>query len=457
MKKYFQGRRALLFKLLTLLSLTSINNLAVANSEQFEQAYAPIMVGNITTFIPIELEMPQTVLVSLKNTGASYLLEWSPVSSADYYKVEQFIGGKWHSIAVKLNVNKLTVTDLSSSQFRVTACNRYGCSETQKNNHLVDGQLTIEHFKASSDIVEKGALATLSWSVKNVSQIRIESSSGEIYKDLKPSGSLQVNPYQFTSYNLIASGFQQNKIMKTAIVVEQERKIIETPYTGYLEPLRNKGFDVISRTLLELPQGLVFSTHDEQLGLVNKSGDVLWLIELEGIVANRVTYNQAKNWVNFSVSKLDNTGQSCAVDIATGRIEKCNALQSPAIASPLLLTTNENGISVTRVANIDMDGKLYLANFDTLEIEQTINLPPELITQKITSNIAVVEGTAKFVMRVDDNKYAALSVAPKEDSFSCNSLSSCGDSLMKVFSTSSEKETQSEKLQLKIDWIKEHK
>ncbi|RZQ52622.1 hypothetical protein C1E23_13255 [Pseudoalteromonas phenolica] len=440
-----------------MLSLTSINNLALANTEQFEQAYAPVMVGNITTFIPIEIKVPQTVLVSLKKSNSSYLLEWSPVSSADYYKVEQFVDGKWQSLALQLNSNKFTVSNLLSSEFRVTACNRYGCSETQKNNHLVDGGLTIEHFKVSSDIVRKGEAVTLSWSVKNVSQIRVESSDGKIYRDLQPNGRLQIRPEKFTSFNLVTSGFQQSKSMKTAIVVEQERKEIETPYTGYLEPLRNKGFDVISRTLLELPQGLVFSTHDEELGLVNKSGDVLWLIKLEGIVANRVTYNQDKNWINFSVSKLDNTGQSCAVDIATGHIEKCNDLQSPAIASPLLLKTVENGVAVTRVANIDMEGKLYLANVDTMRIEQTISLPPELKAQKITSNIAVIDGTSQFVMRVTDSKYAALSVTPVEDSTMCNSLSSCGDSLMKVFSSSNEEDNQSEKLELKIDWIKEHK
>ncbi|RZM78362.1 hypothetical protein [Pseudoalteromonas rubra] len=439
---------------------------SISNSyaRDFEQAYILVSVGKIQVPIPVTILPASSKLVTLRETESGYELEWSPIDSTEFYIVEQLVNGHWQQVGGDITATRLTVTNKLGSNFRVTACGRYGCGSAAIRNSIVDGPVAVKRFSSSSDQVLQGEQTTLSWHTSNASNVYITTNFGQVYRGLPAVGSMRVSPHDFGIYTLNANGFGSSVSVSATVVVEKPRALVSTPQTAYLEPLRNKGFDVIGRTLLELPLGVVFSTHDEHVALVNKSGDIVWRREVDGVVANQGHFNVSDGVLSFSVSKLDGTGRLCSLDVNTGNNFKCIATESPAIAKPFMLDVasssfasreNQSAASGTEptqkvIAVVDMNGRLYLADKDTLNVKHSALLPAEVRQQKITANIAAEYGTSRFVMRVSNNQYAALSINPPDDG--CHNLSTCTRSVMSVFGMEDDEPAEPV---IKLEWFKE--
>ncbi|KZN53722.1 hypothetical protein N474_19315 [Pseudoalteromonas luteoviolacea CPMOR-2] len=449
--------------LFTFILLLVLSFKAKANQRSFEQAYAPIFVDKITIFIPIENLPSNSRLVSLKETDNGYLIEWDQADGATFYYVEQLVNGVWQQVGDDVTGLSMSISGKSSSQFRVVACGRYGCSkQATHQNVIANGDLQLSQFSLSKPDVTRGQGAILTWKVHNASSVKIVGSNGSTFKNLPLSGSLNVFPSDFTNYTLVSSGFGQTLSASRSVVVTEPRSMIQTPVTNYIEPLRNMGYDVIARSLLALPQGVMFSTHDEKIALVNKSGVVLWEKQLEGVAANMGNYDADTKQVFISVSKLNGAGQTCALNVNNINNYSCLETTSSAIARPVVIelapsSNSETSVPSKLVASVDMKGNLYVMDKLSLQLTHAVTkLPTEVTKQGVTANIAAVPNTSDLIMRVSEREYASISIT--EAQTGCNSFSSCTQSVMSLFSDDSEADEQTTpKLEVKVNWVKEHK
>ncbi|TQF67827.1 hypothetical protein [Pseudoalteromonas luteoviolacea] len=458
--------------LFTLILLLTLSCESVANQRTFEQAQEPIFVGDIALFVPVELLPSDSKLVALKETDSGYLIEWDEADGASFYYVEQLVNGVWQQVGSDVwhqagsNANNLsmTISGKSSSQFRVVACGQYGCSKQAVNQNVIaNGDLQLSQFTISKPEITRGQKSALSWEVHNASSVKIVGSDGSIYKNLPTSGSLSIYPWAFTNYTLLANGFGQALHASQGIVVNEHRDVIQTPFTNYIEPLRNMGYDVIARSLVALPQGVMFSTHDEKIALVNKSGVVLWEKQLDGVVANMGNYDADSNRVFVSVSKMDGTGQTCSIDINNIDNYNCVTTSSSAISRPVVIelassANSEIEAPMKLVASIDMKGNLYVMDKQTLNLTHEVTtLPTQVAKYGVTANIAAVPNSSDLIMRVSEREYASISIAEVPVG-GCHSLSSCAQSMFSLFSNDSATDEQAPpKLEVKLNWVKEHK
>ncbi|WP_193343326.1 hypothetical protein [Pseudoalteromonas luteoviolacea] len=168
--------------LFTFILLLVLSSKSIANQRSFEQAYAPISVNKITIFIPIENLPSNSRLVSLKETDNGYLIEWDQADGATFYYVEQLVNGVWQQVGGDVTGLSMSISGKSSSQFRVVACGRYGCSkQATHQNVIANGDLQLSQFSLSKPEVTLGQASLLSWKVKNASSVTITGSNGSVY------------------------------------------------------------------------------------------------------------------------------------------------------------------------------------------------------------------------------------------------------------------------------------
>ncbi|KZN50857.1 fibronectin type III domain-containing protein [Pseudoalteromonas luteoviolacea] len=446
---------------IVILSLLCVSFFSFSDQRQFEQAYAPISVGQITIFIPVDYDIFPPKNLVVKESGSNYLIEWTGVPGANYYDIEQIINGKWVRVGSDIKALSFTVKKGHSANFRVSACNQFGCSTRPAHqNSLVVDDLEIKRFTASSYKVDQNTLTQLSWEVENASNVVIRSSEGKTFEQLALRGKIHVYPSNLETFTITASGFGQSLSDSLMVVVNIPREIIETTLTPYIEPLRGKGFDVIERSLLPLPSGVMFSTHDERVVMVNRSADVLWKYEMKGVVANKGKFVPELGSVFVSVSKLDGTGEICALDVTGMKEHICKNTVHSSISSPVVIDlppSSEGEAPKKLIAVVDMKGKLYLKDPRTLEsMYKVVDIPPELISEHITANIAVEPNSSNLILRVSPDRYVSISIL--EQSKGCRDLSSCTRSFMSLFSSSSNVQEQQEPtINIEVNWVKEHK
>ena len=368
MKKYIHGRRALLFKLFTVLSLTSINNLALANTEQFEQAYAPVMVGDITTFIPIELTPDAVVRVSSKQVGDQTQLAWTPSSNAEYYKVLKYNGSSWVTVMPKVTNSFYTYN--GTGQFRVVACFKYGCQTSTATSVHEKNELSISAFYTQTNAqISENSQVTVAWQLAGSTSATVTHiQNGRA--TTKPITALQSGSTSFyvqsdSKFRLTASGFN-GETTSTEIHVATQRA---NPFldkglkSEYKQPLYNLGLDIIQRTILQTDHHLVFATHDSKLFFYRAyreqgqpvSWQQEWQLTLDGVV-NSIP-NLTENYLYFSETNASNQGRLCKARLT----DKQNLICSDYYAEPLLtspiIVNNDGDYSAKFVDSISPTSK----------------------------------------------------------------------------------------------------
>ncbi|OCQ23661.1 hypothetical protein A7985_06885 [Pseudoalteromonas luteoviolacea] len=197
---------------------------------EFEQAYAPIFVGDIVTFIPVEIIPETTRYLSVKTHSNRADVAWSPNKDADYYQLQKYENGVWTYVTERHSLTYHSVYG-SSGPFRVRGCHKYGCAPWQSYNHQVQGSLDILSFTSDNSQFNSSGRVKLEWSLQGATSVSLlrEEAGTVVSKldNLSPTkGSLYVNVNKMTEFTLIATGFggevlSQNLITDGTINLDQ--------------------------------------------------------------------------------------------------------------------------------------------------------------------------------------------------------------------------------------------
>jgi hypothetical protein len=360
----------ILFILLTAHLIISVP----ANATQtFEQAYAPIDVSGITIFIPIDRQPSVPPQLSIKHDGDKYLLNWSS-NDATYYQLESLVDGAWISIANNIPTNQYTASLEYGDKFRVSACDRYGCSNWREVNNYIHTQLMINRFSKSSDGVAVGNTVLLSWDVDSSININISSNQGHRFSTYINQGQQKFSVNKLTEFTLTASSFIEThtqKLMVAPAFKAPDFRIVPSE-DNYLQPLlehvksQNKNMLPIERALLSLSLANgtklnIVPQQDNKLSRVSDTGVEQWTINLSGVLANKPVFKANQDGVSgylyFNLSAVNGSGQLCKIQIDGTDIQclttKPNTSQKliNIIAAPLLVDD--------RMFSISLHGHLY--------------------------------------------------------------------------------------------------
>lgn len=337
-----------LIVLLFALSFLAVNNVTAM---EFKQAYAPIKVGKITTFIPIERAPDAPVYVSVQPDDAGDRLVWTAVGDADYYRIEQYISGKWVIVNANYQGNHYTMPSTASGVYRVTACDEYGCAEAKQQNRVTSELFSVNAFYSDRSQVDEFGQLKLGWQITGAARVsltRYENGSAVYsWPILNPQqGTLTTKINQRSHFKLTAYDFNgQATTRALSITTMPENPIQLDGVKGqYHQPHFLSGLDVVEHSVLENEDNLFFATHDQTLYRysVNKqAGKIVdwkpeWKLSLPGVVNDTPTLIGSE--LLFSVSMLNGTGQVYRARLSDGKItQRSKATNSNLLASPLFV------------------------------------------------------------------------------------------------------------------------
>ncbi|RZM74391.1 hypothetical protein C3B51_19730 [Pseudoalteromonas rubra] len=336
-----------------LMLLFTLNFIAITSvtAMEFKQAYAPISVGKITTFIPIERAPDAPVYVSVQPSDAGDKLVWSAVDSAKFYFIEQYINGKWEMVNANYQGTQYTLPKSASGVYRVTACDEYGCAKAKQQNRVVSEPLAVKAFYTNRSQVDDYQRVSLSWEISGAATVSItryeQGRKVESWLNINPSrGTLTSNVRSLADFRLVAKDFNGETIarkLRIATLPENPVKL-QGAKGKYTQPLFHSGLDIVSRSMLVKHGSVYFSTHDGQLmrySAEKQNGAAVewkksWSLKLDGVVNNAPVMKADK--LLFSVSLRNGTGKMCRVNASTGGEKECTEIKSSAlIASPLII------------------------------------------------------------------------------------------------------------------------
>ncbi|KZN33634.1 hypothetical protein N474_19335 [Pseudoalteromonas luteoviolacea CPMOR-2] len=326
--------------------------LSMTANASFEQAYAPINVGSITIFIPIELLPEKASYLSLNTDSGQTRLAWSPVSDADYYQIQHFENGQWVSISDQYTSTHYSTQSITGP-FRVRACHRYGCADWQSNIRNVQDPLNIQAFYSDSARSDDAGRINIGWSVLGASSVtltqKVAGSVVSVKQGLNPTQGV-TTPYisGLTEFTLSAHGFGGQVIHKNLSVTSKPKFPIQLQGQkgGFKQPLYESSLDIVEKSIVEYDDNLFFATHDGLLmfyqGVRRSDGEVTWRhgwnMQLEGIINNAPVVDG--DFLYFTESYFDNTGQACRVRWLDASAKVCsdktnnNLLASPVMVKP---------------------------------------------------------------------------------------------------------------------------
>ena len=371
------------------------------SSETFEQAYAPIAVGDITIFIPIDRQPALPPSLSIKASGSQYLLEWNG-DGATRYKVEHLVNGIWVLLADSISTPSYQTSINNGPNFRVSACDRYGCSGWRPVNNIINSPLQIRSFNTNNYLISSSSSAIIAWDVTGASKVSVRSSHGQVYQNLKLKGKLSVSTSSITSFTLTAEGFGGRRSQKLTIVkpLHQTRAFAANVGT-YLQPLLNVGINPIQRSLLtgENHHNYV-ADMQHRLHRITDNGEVIWSRKVNGLIANKPLL--IGNWIYYTVSHLDGKGEVCKLNINNDSV-RCHMVNNAAISGPVNFEPSDNTMYV-----IDVSGIVYefdITYFDT--IKQITDLHLARNTRVLTTP-AMDPKLRQMIVRTEDNSIIAV-------------------------------------------------
>ncbi|WP_299491926.1 hypothetical protein [uncultured Shewanella sp.] len=351
-----------------------------AHAETFEQAYAPIGVGDITIIIPIDRQPAVPLSFSMMQTASNYLLAWD-ASSGHRFKLEHWVDGEWVLLSDNILTNQYQTSQNNGPQFRVSACDQYGCSDWKTVNNTVDGELMISRFSSSYHAVERGQRVSLAWNVSSAIELNITSNQGHRFKSYLKEGLQNFYINKITEFTLTATGFENTyqqtlTVSPAAVMPDFQTQAQPDTYTQPLLALvldQNETMLPIERALLSitLTDGdnlHIIPQHDNKLSRVSDSGELIWTQALNGMVANQPILQLADahqtEHLYFGVASLDGSGEICRIHI-DGTDLQCLTTQ-PNSQTPLNSMIAGPVMVEERLFSFDIQGHLYevSANFD---------------------------------------------------------------------------------------------
>lgn len=386
-----------------------------AHAETFEQAYAPIAVGDITIMIPIDRQPAIPIALSMTQTESNYLLAWDP-SSGHRFKLEHWVDGEWVLLSDNISTHQYQTSLDNGPQFRVSACDQYGCSDWQTVNNTVDGDLMISGFSSSNHAVESGQRVSLSWNVSSAIELTITSNQGHRFKSYAAKGQHNFYISQITEFTLTAIGFQHSYQQTLTVSPASLLPDFQTQpqQDTYIQPLlalvlnQNETMLPIERALLSLslPSGdnvNIIPQHDNKLSRVSDSGELIWTQALNGMVANQpilqLTDTQQTGHLYFGVASLDGRGEICRIHIdgtdlqcLTTEPDSQNPLNSM-VAGPVMV--NE------RLFSFDIQGHLYEVSTD-LDVNWNNSGQPDISGYRYHAKVPLTEGDTILTPPVAD-------------------------------------------------------
>jgi hypothetical protein len=287
--------------------------------------------ADTTIFTPIDGASSTPASFSIKVDGENYLLTWDS-SDATYYKLERLVNDDWVSVNNNIITNSYTVPLSSGNELRVSSCNAIGCSDWRQVNNVITGNLMINRFSKSGDAVVEGQDVLLSWDVDSASNITISSNKEHFHSTYISQGTQAFTVNELTRFTLTATSFEQTysqQIMVSPVAAIPDFRS-ETDIDTYDQPLQNyvlaqnQQMLPVERALLSvvLSNGSklnIIPQQDNKLSRVSDDGLELWVINLDGIVANlpvfQATETEGINYLFFNVSSVDGYGQLCRLTI----------------------------------------------------------------------------------------------------------------------------------------------
>ena len=331
--------------------------------------------ANVVVYAGIPVPVDTPAMISVKNTGSEYLLEWSVVTQASHYIIEHKVDGAWVTLASDIIDNFHTATLAQGPEFRIVTCQQSLCSAAQEVNNVVTGDIQVIRFSAdkvngtdqAQNITDDGHF-TLSWQVNGASRVQITSDNGHDYDDLALQGSLAVSTEDLTTFTLTVAGFGEQSMQQVSIIKPVTNSSVVVPRkSAYIQPLFELALQPIERSLLAgINQKNYVADVNGKLYQVSDAGNINWVLQLQGLVANQPVWASDDNGVEylfFAVSKSaditkTNLGQLCRLTV-DGENLSCFELSNNAIASPVLYQQAGEDSSEARLFQVDVNGILY--------------------------------------------------------------------------------------------------
>ncbi|KZN32059.1 hypothetical protein N483_02665 [Pseudoalteromonas luteoviolacea NCIMB 1944] len=442
MKSMFK-RKALFYLIVSLVSLCS--NFANSNFEgEFEQAYAPVFLGNVTRFTPIDLKPDAVIKLSSKAENGYTSLAWIPSPQAEYYKILKFDGSDWR--VVSSNVTTSFYRYRGSGSFRVVACHRYGCASNDIDNVDVSGELAIKAFYAEEgSVVPAGGAVRVGWQLSGATSAVITHSQygSHTSKSIVSLGaSSQLFNIQGDSrFTLTATGFDGESV-STYVNVATLR---ENPFlkkgrqSQYTQPLLDLNLDIVERTILQSEHHLVFSTHDGELYFfrANKirgkpvSWQKEWSLTLDGIInsAPKIT----ENYLYYNETNSQSMGRVCKVRLFDKQNLTCSQYYHSALLTSPLIINNDGDYTAKFVESLAEGGGrvsgvyAFYYNGDVRVFDQQSMLPktqsftladnltqPIISTPSLFLNKKKIPGLDAQILIKEQNEVLGVAI-PKSD------------------------------------------
>ncbi|WP_125716547.1 hypothetical protein [Pseudoalteromonas rubra] len=355
MKGAFPGR-ATLTLLFALINLCVTHIVDASSQTEFEQAYAPIQVGKITTFIPIELRPDAIVKLSSQELDGYTNLAWTPSPQADYYQIFKFDGQTWQLVASRVTTSFYRYN--GSGSFKVVACHRFGCSSSNPEDTNVSEALAINAFYAQDDnALTAGSAVIVGWQLSGAtSAVVTHTQNGGSHTTRISSTSLGRQSFTVfgdSQFTLTAYGFNgQSTSTSIQVPIAEENPFLAIgTKSDYKQPLFGLNLDIIERTVFQNEHHLIFSTHDGKLYFFRAQKDQEqpvswqqeWAIELEGVVnsAPRLT----ENHLYYNETNSDNQGRTCKVRLADIDSLTCTTYEDDALLTSPVIINNDGDYS----------------------------------------------------------------------------------------------------------------
>ncbi|TMP29543.1 hypothetical protein CWB99_08005 [Pseudoalteromonas rubra] len=325
-------------------------------TEGFEQAYVPINVGEITTFIPIELRPDAIVKLSSQELDGYTSLAWTPSPQAEYYQIHKFEGGAWQVVATQITGR--FYRHKGTGRYRVLACHKYGCSSSNPENSNVSDNLDIKAFYTQNySAVEVGSPVRVGWELTGATSVTIShaQNGGRSVAQLSAlnSGTHAFNVHGDSTFTLTAYGFDgASKSTSINLATVRENPFLNKGIqSDYKQPLFGLNLDIIERTVFQDKHHLIFSTHDGKLYFFrahkeqNKpvSWQQEWVLTLDGVVNSAPVITE--HYLHYNETNAQGQGRTCMVRLADKANVTCSPYEQDALLSSPVIVNNDGNYS----------------------------------------------------------------------------------------------------------------
>ena len=288
----------------------------------------------------------------------------------------------------------------------------------------------IRSFHSTDYRVKGNDNVVISWDIAGASKIQLVSSKGLTHENLAAQGELSVSTTDLTQFTLIASGAKAGAQVSQSLSIIRQSPAPEPAVPKlslYIQPLYALGLQPIERSLLTGKNNNNYVADLQQkLHQISDVGQIIWTIDLQGLIANQPIYLTNDNdeaFLFFALSKsnlidTNTAGQFCRLTIANKALH-CVNLQNNAIAGPAVYSEEGFLSSTPRLFQIDVKGVLHeFSAFDEekplLISRQQLLLNENAIRVLTTPRINAL--TKQIIVRSEKNDLVVYPL-PKVDSF----------------------------------------